>query len=77
VADPLVAHLQVSKNKSNSAKPKLLARCQCPTRSWVGCKGMSECRFKKLGLTEKQLKATLRYIRNDAPIIIHVNLDRV
>lgn len=39
--------------------------------------GFVDCRFKRLGFTEKQLKTTLRYIRNDAPLIIHVNLDRV
>ena len=34
-------------------------------------------RFKRLGLSERDLQLTLRYIRNEAPIIIHVNLDRV
>ena len=31
-------------------------------------------RFKHLGHSERDLKATIRYIRNDAPLIIHVNL---
>lgn len=31
-------------------------------------------RFQKLGHSERDLKATIRYIRNDAPLIIHVNL---
>jgi hypothetical protein len=31
-------------------------------------------RMEKMGHSERELKATIRYIRNDAPLIIHVNL---
>lgn len=34
-------------------------------------------RFKKMGHNEENLKRTLQYIRNEAPIIIHVNLDKI
>jgi len=34
-------------------------------------------RVKRLGFNEDDLKKTLKYIRDDAPIIVHLNLDRV
>jgi len=34
-------------------------------------------KVKRLGFKEEDLKRTLKYIRDEAPIIVHINLDRV
>jgi hypothetical protein len=73
----LLRRTQVSKLKSSFAKPKLIARCCCAISLLVRSPYLTFRRFVRLGFTEKHLHSTLRYIRNDVPLIIHVNLDRV